>query len=314
MRAIGWFLSAMTIVTGACSSSEDGTTGGAPATGGSPSQAGSTGEGGQGGVAVSTVCNSGFEYHGDDLSCLSDACCDAFNDCTLDAKDVEGCIECLVAGSGERCEAVIACKQTQCTPVEGEPVCDSGVLVDDPELAACLTRNCCEEFVACSGNGEMVGECQACLARGGGPLCDAVIECQGANCGGPVGSICDSGLAVSTASQGECLSVNCCAEFDACSDQGANVDACIDCFNDGGGPLCDDAIACSAANCPTGACDSGLSYDDPALNICMSASCCEQANVCTDGGNDPDACITCLDEGGGLLCDDYIACFADFCG
>jgi hypothetical protein len=115
-----------------------------------------------------------------------------------------------------------------------------------------------------------------------------------------------------------CLADACCAEFMACTSEGSDIRPCLECLDsERGGPLCDDAIACSVASgcVGTAVCDSGLVHHDPDVAVCLSDRCCEAIRVCTSGGADVPGCLACLEGGGGELCDDAIACVTAFaCG
>jgi len=131
-------------------------------------------------------------------------------------------------------------------------------------------------------------------------------------CGTPV--YFDEGGPVDT-----CVEGSCCGELTACvAADGSTAEACNTCLTDGGGPLCDAFLTCTTnAACfgepGGGVCDSGIAIpDDPEANACLGDACCDEANACTANGADPDSCIACLQtEGGGPLCNAFIACAND---
>lgn len=208
-----------------------------------------------------SICDSGIGFNSDDpdtlayAECLSDACCDEFNFCTSNGDDIQGCIDCL---SGDQANYDLCNPANDCAVANCEeglifvPVCDSGLGLGNVSIGTCLNDNCCDSFTACTGDGsdEAIQACIDCFnTDGGGALCDDAIACEEQFCST---AICDSGLVVGDVEYAACVSENCCDEFTACTGDGSDaaIEACIDCFNtDGGGALCNDAIACDEANC-----------------------------------------------------------------
>lgn len=91
-----------------------------------------------------------------------------------------------------------------------------------------------------------VATCFDCIETGGGIRCDAFLDCgDDAGCFSGGGGVCGSGVSYGDPLLEQCLGRACCDEYMACSDGGENVQSCIDCFNFGGGPICDDAVACA---------------------------------------------------------------------
>jgi hypothetical protein len=83
---------------------------------------------------------------------------------------------------------------------------------------------------------------------------------------------------------------------------------------DGGdvGPVLVGAAATSTASTgygpdPEGACRSHIA-SSYAVDECLEAACCQEFNLCSDFGHDDGACASCLQAGGGLRCDDAVAC------
>ncbi len=141
------------------------------------------------------------------------------------------------------------------------------LILADPACEDCALSACCVELGACA-LGTPCGDLALCIAScadqacidqcysdlpGGVAELDALEGCLAAQCGSECGesSICDSGLTMSNAACDTCLGTICCAEFESCTQNGADLQPCIDCFDAGGGPLCDAAIACFDANCAT---------------------------------------------------------------
>ena len=107
----------------------------------------------------------------------------------------------------------------------------------------------------------------------------------------------------------------CCSEFRDCTTFGQDVDACWACLEQGGGPLCDPALACfqespCAQGPGQGICDTGLTTDDPRLDACLGENCCEELNDCLDNEQ---ACFQCFENGGGPICDPFIGCANESC-
>lgn len=210
------------------------------------------------------------------------------------------------------------------------------------EFLECFNDGCCEAWAVCDDNGNDPDGCLACL-RGeitdadGNPdysRCLPAHLCANETCeeGLLFFPYCESGIGSGgTPEVPQCISDNCCAEYNACtggpytdeqlaSDEFTDeIQACLDCLNEGGGALCDAALACEEANCNTQICDSGLVIDNIELSACLSDACCTEFTACT--GGDPEdeaavqACIDCFNaydpEGNdppGALCADAIAC------
>jgi hypothetical protein len=164
-------------------------------------------------------CDSGIGSSGSvEISeCLSNSCCSEFNACTggpytneeleeaFDDPDseialaIQECLDCLNAGGGAACDAAIACEETSCSTA----ICDSGVVINDLETAACVSDACCAEYNACTGgpytdedfdDPEVVDAIQACIdcfnaydpdgEDPPGALCAAAIACDEASCSG----------------------------------------------------------------------------------------------------------------------------------
>ena len=103
-----------------------------------------------------------------------------------------------------------------------------------------MNETCCDEITYCMADADL---CMECLADRGGPQCDAIVSCATDHCLTSEG-ICDSGLSYGDGEANQCLGDNCCAELSACTMDGTDVDSCVACFQEGGGPICDDAQAC----------------------------------------------------------------------
>jgi hypothetical protein len=141
-----------------------------------------------GGGATGGVCDSGIAY-GDppdaELNgCLGDACCDEYTECTQDATDVQGCIDCLQAGGTDPlCAAAAQCADA--SGCFGYEICEAGVSVPDQTVADCVNMNCCDAVTTCFGaDGSNFDACEQCIADGGGAACDDLIACDSENaCG-----------------------------------------------------------------------------------------------------------------------------------
>lgn len=135
--------------------------------------------------------------------------------------------------------------------------------------------------------------------------------------------VCDSGLSFGGEDPNEgynlCAGAACCTEFNICTSGGTNVNACIDCFADEGGGLCDAAIECAAAACAGGGsviCDTAITYGDVELDQCLGESCCEPFQVCVAGGSDEEIedCLDCLGSAEpDQLCADAVLCIEEEC-
>ena len=137
----------------------------------------------------------------------------------------------------------------------------------DPACGDCATAVCCSELAQCASGtscGDLVVCMQSCADQACFDQCeasfpagvaafDALQSCISASCSAecatPDTLICDTDLTTGEAACDACLGTSCCADFQFCVQDGADVQACIDCFDAGGGPLCDDALACAAASC-----------------------------------------------------------------
>lgn len=262
------------------------------------------------------------------IACVDENCCEAIATCTEDGADPSGCQACVQAGGGARCDDLIACN-AECGIAFG-PICDSGIGTGNLEFSACLSENCCAEFTDCTGEGTEINSCIECFNSGGeGEQCAAAFECA-AQCQGDFVNFCDSGIGIPEPTEDqrtfvECASENCCAEYNACTQDGAETDLCIECLNAGGGDLCDEAITCVAVNeCDPQVswfCDSGIGYfnapeDIAAVAECVAENCCEEANTCTTNGTDVIACDDCLNDRDGAsdICVALDECAREECG
>lgn len=126
------------------------------------------------------LCAAGLTF-GDPAidECLLGNCCLEGLLCTQGGVDPNGCVDCVDAGGGPRCNDLLLCADQQgCFVATG--ICDSGLTTQDPRVDQCLGRNCCPEFVDCTAAGQQ--ECLDCFAEGAGPLCDAALACAEENC------------------------------------------------------------------------------------------------------------------------------------
>lgn len=142
------------------------------------------------------------------------------------------------------CESGRPCVEGTCSP--GGGICDTGLSYGDPGLDSCAS-GCCGELEACTFGYSDIAGCNDCIAAGGGSRCDAYLSCIAPCTGYP---ICDSGLAAIDQATADCLSQNCCADFEACTYDGTDVSGCYDCLTAGGGARCDQALECMNTSCP----------------------------------------------------------------
>jgi hypothetical protein len=261
--------------------------------------AGGEGAGGEGGGVIENPCPGGFACT--DGDCIPFAFfCDGADDCA-DGQD----------------EDIDACAAF----IDGTGICDSQLaFTGNPGLNLCAGAACCGDFNACTDNGSDVPSCVECFEDGGGALCDDALACVEEECPGGGSGICDSTLTTNDLDRDYCLSTECCEEHQACIGSGSedDIEACLACFDsEEGGELCDEAIACGEASCPfvtpAGVCDSGLTTNDAQDDECLSDACCDEFSACTADGTDVEACIDCIDLGGGGLCDDALDCAAAEC-
>lgn len=243
-------------------------------------------------------CNDG-DFTCNDGSCIPyEWVCDGGNDCST-GEDESPDVCANPCGPGN-----FACNDGACIP--NEWVCDN--IVDCPNGEDELCNECDDNQFTCNNGGCIPNEW----------VCDGDNDCGDNSdefCGNP--GVCDSGLDTGDPQINACLGDACCLDFEACTSFGEEVDTCFDCLNEGGGPLCDDAIQCAqASGCFGGPeldiCGTGYSTGDVQTDQCLTGSCCDGWLSCLDAGED--ACIECLNAGGGELCDPFWSCACDACG
>lgn len=289
-------------------------------------------------------------------TCAVTECCDE-----LEACDANG--TCQDPDTGEIDADLVECLFDECAPECVGGVCDTGLNYPDPNTDACVDPACCDEFTQCYGDGTnqaQITACNDCVNEGSGALCNGLLACldqencfptplcaageftcadgscqplgfvcdQVEDCAGgedesSCAGVCDSNIQFNfqgtqnvNPTLNACLGNACCAEFNVCTDDGADPDACITCLNNGSGALCNGALACEeSSGCFAGICDANLTYQDPYLDACFAGNCCEAFSFCTGDHSDADVgdCLDCLDAGGGALCDDAITCAAVSC-
>jgi len=204
------------------------------------------------------------------------------------------------------------------TTTTGSGDCSVDPQIPDAVCNECVMGQCCAELEACFNQTVVCFDADGALdpeSEGGAAyLACAETGCAD-ECAGGTGGICDSGLSLGEGQEeaDACLGEACCDEFSACTSDGADVQACIDCFNsEAGGPLCDPAIACAdTSGCFSDICDTGIGFGDATIDDCLSDACCTEYETCVGDGSDASvqACLDCLNsEAGGPLCDDAITC------
>jgi hypothetical protein len=251
-------------------------------------------------------------------SCVQSACCDELAAC---GDPEAGDMACFNGDGMFDTSLPAAAALDECaygSGCLGAIVCDSGIGFngEDQEtldFAACLSTNCCEEMNFCTSDAVDIDACIECLQGDAAnfDLCEPVNNCSLQNCeqGLVFIPICDSGLGTADIQGGECADENCCEPYVACTG-GANaagepndeeqLQECLDCLIEGGGELCDDAIACEEENCSQAICESGITVGDIELATCLTESCCTEFTTCTGGDLEDEeavnACIDCYNE------------------
>lgn len=283
---------------------DGGNVGGSPVTSTTVTTGPGPGQGGASSVSVVTTTvgpssSTGIQECGsllDELGfgpacndCMEASCCAQLQACDVGTE----CHDCIFGGA-ECTDAGLAALDalfSQCYPQNCQPICEGTPC--GPDDFFCNSGECISQEWVCDG----FNDC----ADGSDEFCQ--------------GGICDSGLATGDPQMDQCLGDFCCFEFEQCTEFGQNVDACWACLEQGGGPLCDPALACfeqspcSGGGPGDGICDSGLSTGDPEADECLSQTCCDEFNQCTQFGADPQSCVDCFNNGGGPLCDPAIQCF-----
>ncbi len=285
------------------------------------------------------ACSSGSNDEGSSkqgLEALADEYCDKICDCDEDAcpdsDDDDECAETLVKAIEEiegdddfvECQRKAFEDNIQCLidkgscerSDEGAGGGDSGGgdSDDGSEIGWYLADDGCfqellDAFSACyaegsgGGGGSSPGPGAATVAStavagpgpsvaassGGGPTCgEANDSCSNTDC-------CPGNTCVSYADGTAYCSADCVVGDDCAS-------GCCVGFADGEG-FCIGADACTG-----GVCESDLTSSDPETDACLSGYCCAEAEDCTSNGADTEACLACLDDGGGTLCDDFLEC------
>ncbi len=149
------------------------------------------------------------------------------------------------------CDGVFDCFEGEDEFCEDNGICGSGATTFDFELDQCLGDFCCDAFQECTDFGNDPDGCNQCLENQGGPQCDAAIGCAFESpCFGDQEffPICGD-LSVQGQELADCVNQNCCPEFEACSGGPDGPDGCAQCFENGGGPLCDAAAECFFGVC-----------------------------------------------------------------
>lgn len=137
----------------------------------------------------------------------------------------------------------------------GGSLCEGVRLFDEP-VNGCGLASCCTEMALCASE-----DGSGCVSSGGtidtgSTQGELLLDClRNAGCFTNADSpICDSGVILAggqpnVAEVAACLGEACCEEFNDCTDGDGDPGRCVDCLDGGGGPLCDEAIACARAEC-----------------------------------------------------------------
>jgi hypothetical protein len=267
-------------------------------------------------------------------NCAEAACCGELIDCSAGTP----CWNCIFGGDctdqgSQRLDALVNCVFG---PTCGQS-CNGGGC-DDDEFQCFKTGECLPFQLVCDGDfdcedgsdesPDICGPCGPdaffcndgfCIADF--QVCDGFFDCSDGEDEFCFEGICDSGLDTGNEDLNQCLGQVCCFEFELCTDFGGDVDGCLECLQNGGGPQCNEALECAQfSGCFEGGgdddiCDSGLATDDPQTNECLTNNCCDGLFFCLEFGQD--ACLDCLsDPEGGEICDEFIGCACgacDFC-
>ncbi|MFO0658875.1 MAG: hypothetical protein U0165_03430 [Polyangiaceae bacterium] len=130
------------------------------------------------------VCGTGFPIQNPNAqSCFEQNCCDPFTACV----ENETCAACYGTPSSQECQnnamyqAASSCFLDSCT----SPICNSGLVVQKPACATCLSSNCCVDATSCGNE----PACKSCWLSGGqGAGCTtnghliAAFQCLQSNC------------------------------------------------------------------------------------------------------------------------------------
>ncbi len=231
------------------------------------------------------------------------------------------------SGDGGSTSTPTATSATTTTTTTGSPTtttttgggCSVGEFFAEPVCDGCLNAQCCSQAEACIADFQAGGT--DCVDAEGaftdGPIAEALFACLDSNCaeecGGGAG-ICETGLASENPEADACIDASCCPEFITCyGADGSNLEACNACLEAGGGPECDDYLACTeTAGCFSDICDTGLSFGSAEADACFeTGDCCADLDTCLAAGDAE--CVDCINaflEGGAAepTCADFVAC------
>jgi hypothetical protein len=148
--------------------------------------------------------------------------------------------------------------------------CGSLHVASNPSCQLCVEAMCCSRLLACD-QGTACGQLLQCVVNC--PMMDMVCtndcanmfqsgvqalndlgncigHCPPGECNQAPTSVCDSGLVANTNTCDECLTIECCAEAEACAGNGV----CEKCLSADQGPQCAPVYAklgaCKASRCP----------------------------------------------------------------
>ncbi len=197
----------------------------------------------------------------------------------------------------------------------------SGSCFDEPVFADevcddCTQVACCADLTACIEDIDACTDAEGSLDPGT-DLGSQLIACMSSSCHDECGfgGICASGIGFGDAALDECVGAACCNEFEDCTQDGTDVDACLDCYNAGAGALCDAAIACTDG--------SGCFCGDGEVRCADGSFClpqtlvCDGAENCDDGSDETDCSDDCADvatECADLVYTTCTCAFNDPCG
>lgn len=155
------------------------------------------------------------------------------------------------------------------------------------ECNACMDSACCAELLAC----DVGTECYVCIFEG--TCTDAAYAAIDA-----LFSVCYPNNCQFLCEQEQCGPDDFQCFDGSCIPFSWVCDGRFDCFEGEDEQFCEG----------DGICGSGVTVFDQQADACLGDFCCAEFQDCSSGGQDPDSCNQCLQNGGGRLCDAAIEC------